>query len=511
MTDTSPDASPFTDEPDVNYETDTTADQTGSDALPPGAGRLIGLLVSAAFVVILNETIMSVAISRLMDQFAVSAATAQWLSTGFMLTMAVVIPFTGWLLNSLRLRTVFILAMSTFTLGTAIAALAPVFGVLVAGRVVQAVGTAIMMPLLMTTVLNVVPAARRGRVMGLVSIVIAVAPAAGPTVGGVILEHLSWRWMFGVVLPIALIALGAGVLWVRNVTEPRPVPLDALSGVFSAIGFAGLIYGLSSIGEAAGDTAPVSPWIPLTVGVLALAVFTRRQLRLRDAALLDLRVLARPTYTIALATMLLAMLSLFGTIILLPMYFQQVLGWSTQQAGLALLPGGLVMAVLGYAVGNVYDRVGPRPLLVPGSVLGAAGMWGYTFLNEDSSAALVIALHITLTTGLSMMFSPLMTTALSALPRSLYAHGSALMSTLQQVAGAAGTALFITLLTVGAATALGDGAGVGGTGEGGAPAAETVRSATMSGVHLAMLSGACLFTLTLVAVWFVRRPQGEPS
>lgn len=465
--------------------------------LAPGTGRLIGLLVSAAFVVILNETIMSVALPRLMAEFSVSAATAQWLSTGFMLTMAVVIPFTGWVMNRFTVRQVFVFAMSTFTIGTVVAGLAPLFSVLLAGRVVQAVGTAIMMPLLMTTVLNVVPVSRRGRVMGIISIVIAVAPAAGPTVGGVILEHLTWRWMFGAVFPIALAALVAGALWVRNVTEPEKIRLDGFSGVLCALGFGGLIFGLSSIGEAAGGHAPVAPWIPLAAGAVFLAFFAYRQVRLGDDALLDLRTLARPTYATALCCMLVTMMSLFGVIILLPMYFQQVLGWTTQESGLALLPGGAAMAVLGYVVGNLYDRVGPRPLLIPGSLLAAGALWGYTFLSPQSTAAFVITLHIVMSVGLSMMFSPLMTTALSSLPRRLYAHGSALLSTLQQVAAAAGTALFITLLTVGTAASAAHGSD---------PAA-----ATMDGVHLALLAGACVFSLNVVAVWFVKRSSNEAA
>ena len=466
-------------------------------ALAPGTGRLIGLLVSAAFVVILNETIMSVALPRLMAEFSVSAATAQWLSTGFMLTMAVVIPFTGWVMNRFTVRQVFVFAMSTFTIGTVVAGLAPLFSVLLAGRVVQAVGTAIMMPLLMTTVLNVVPVSRRGRVMGIISIVIAVAPAAGPTVGGVILEHLTWRWMFGAVFPIALAALVAGALWVRNVTEPEKIRLDGFSGVLCALGFGGLIFGLSSIGEAAGGHAPVAPWIPLAAGAVFLAFFAYRQVRLGDDALLDLRTLARPTYATALCCMLVTMMSLFGVIILLPMYFQQVLRWTTQESGLALLPGGVAMGVLGYVVGNLYDRVGPRPLLIPGSLLAAGALWGYTFLSPQSTAAFVITLHIVMSVGLSMMFSPLMTTALSSLPRRLYAHGSALLSTLPQGAAAAGTALFITLLTVGTA--------------GSASHGSDQVAASMDGVHLALLAGACVFSLNVVAVWFVKRSSNEAA
>lgn len=462
----------------------------GSAPLPAATKRLIALLVAAAFVVILNETIMSVALPELMGEFGVTAATAQWLTTGFMLTMAVVIPFTGFLLVRLPLRTVFIISMTTFSLGTLLASLAPVFPVLVAGRVVQAVGTAIMIPLLMTTVLNVVPADRRGRTMGVISIVIAVAPAVGPTVGGLVLDALSWRWMFWSILPISVLALVAGGVLIRNVTATRAIPLDILSGVLSAIGFAGLIYGLSSIGEAASGNALISPWIPIVVGVAALVVFVRRQLELKDLALLDVRAFAFPTFTMSLSLMLVSMMSLFGTLILLPLYMQQVLGTTTLESGLVLLPGGLLMGVLGWFVGRLFDRIGPRPLIIPGSILASAGLWGMTTFGADTSLGYVVVWHMVLSVGLALLFSPLMTSALGSLPPHLYSHGSALLNTLQQVAAAAGTALFITVMTLGI---------VGGAESG----AEDV-AAQMTGVHHALLVGAIISLIPVVGAWFVR-------
>ncbi|MCT1886991.1 DHA2 family efflux MFS transporter permease subunit [Dietzia cinnamea] len=481
----------MTSEVSANPNAAAPAAAEASPPLPAATVRLIALLVGAAFVVILNETIMSVALPELMVEFAVTAATAQWLTTAFMLTMAVVIPFTGWLLVRLPLRIVFVIAMSTFTGGTLFASLAVVFPMLVAGRVVQAVGTAIMIPLLMTTVLNVVPADRRGRTMGVISIVIAVAPAIGPTVGGLVLEVLSWRWMFWSVLPIGIVALVAGAVLIRNVTEPRPIPLDVLSGVLSAIGFAGLIFGLSSIGEAASGNALISPWIPVGIGAVALAVFVWRQLALKDFALLDVRAFRFSTFTVSLVLMLVSMMSLFGTLILLPMYMQQVLGTSTLNSGLALLPGGLIMGVLGWFVGRAFDRIGPRPLIIPGSILASAGLWGmFTTFSDDSSLALVMTWHIVLSVGLAFLFSPLMTSALGSLPPHLYSHGSALLNTLQQVAAAAGTALFITVMTVGivsgAESGLGDAA------------------AQMTGVHNALLLGAVISLIPVIGVFFVR-------
>ncbi|MBS7549326.1 MDR family MFS transporter [Dietzia massiliensis] len=481
----------MTSEVSANPNAAAPAAAEASPPLPAATVRLIALLVGAAFVVILNETIMSVALPELMVEFAVTAATAQWLTTAFMLTMAVVIPFTGWLLVRLPLRIVFVIAMSTFTGGTLFASLAVVFPMLVAGRVVQAVGTAIMIPLLMTTVLNVVPADRRGRTMGVISIVIAVAPAIGPTVGGLVLEVLSWRWMFWSVLPIGIVALVAGAVLIRNVTEPRPIPLDVLSGVLSAIGFAGLIFGLSSIGEAASGNALISPWIPVGIGAVALAVFVWRQLALKDFALLDVRAFRFGAFTVSLVLMLVSMMSLFGTLILLPMYMQQVLGTSTLSSGLALLPGGLIMGVLGWFVGRAFDRIGPRPLIIPGSILASAGLWGmFTTFSDDSSLALVMTWHIVLSVGLAFLFSPLMTSALGSLPPHLYSHGSALLNTLQQVAAAAGTALFITVMTLGivsgAESGLGDAA------------------AQMTGVHNALLLGAVISLIPVIGVFFVR-------
>ncbi|WP_271171173.1 MFS transporter, partial [Microbacterium thalassium] len=221
------------------------------DALRPEENRVIWLLLAAAFVAILNETTMGVAIPHLIDDLGITALAAQWLTTAFMLTMAVVIPITGFLLRRFTTRAMFIAAMSLFSLGTLIALLAPGFEVLLAARVVQASGTAIMMPLLMTTLMELVPPASRGRMMGRVSVVISLAPAIGPTLSGFLLDAVGWRSIFGFVLPIAVLALAAGARWMVNLGEPTHAPIDALSVVLSALGFGGLVFGLSQIGGAA--------------------------------------------------------------------------------------------------------------------------------------------------------------------------------------------------------------------------------------------------------------------
>ncbi|MEE2522003.1 MDR family MFS transporter [Pseudarthrobacter sp. J75] len=413
---------------------------------------IIATLLVATFVVILNETIMNVALPRLMVDLGVSAPTVQWLSTGFMLTMAVVIPTTGFILQRLSTRAVFMLAMGLFSSGTALAAVSPDFTLLLLARIIQAGGTAIMLPLLMTTILTLVPVERRGSVMGNVSIAISVAPAMGPTVSGLILEHFTWRFMFVFVLPVALAAFAIGAKYLTNVGETEKGKLDFLSVVLTVPGFGGLVYGLSQIGGGHGGQAGPSPVAigALVVGVVALAAFVGRQLSLQKgkSPLLDLRAFKFRMFTVSVLLMIVAMMALFGGVILLPLYLQEVRGLGSLETGLSLLPGGLAMGLLGPFIGRLFDKVGPLPLTVTGSILLVLSLWQFSMLDAGTPVPWIISLHVMLSFGLALLFTPAFTTGLNPLPKHLYSHGSAIMSTTQQVAGAAGTALLVSVFAV---------------------------------------------------------------
>lgn len=402
----------------------------------------IAVLIVSSFVVILNETIMNVALPVLMHEFNVTPDAIQWLSTIFMLTMAVVIPMTGFLLQRLSVRNVFVLAIGLFTLGTILAAAAPGLTVLLVARVIQACGTAIMMPLLMTTILHLVPAERRGVLMGNVSIVISVAPAIGPTLSGLILQYLSWRFMFIVIIPIAIAALIIGTPRLSNEVDGASTPLSATSVILAIPAFGGLVFGLSRLSV---GVTPTNIAI-LVVALLCLAAFVFLQLRLQkeDKALLDLRPLGFKDFTLSLLLMMFAMISLFGVIILLPMFFTNVLGIETLTTGLIMLPGGLLMGILAPMVGKLYDRLGARPLIVPGAIILLASLLGYALILDESTPIwLLVLLHLVMSLGLALIFTPAFTTALNPLPHHLHSHGSALLSTLQQLAGAMGTALLV--------------------------------------------------------------------
>lgn len=468
--------------------------------LDPRDRSVITLLLISAFVVILNETILSVALPSIMADLHLEATTAQWLTTAFMLTMAVVIPITGFLIQRLSTRTLFTAAMVLFLAGTTICAVSTTFPPLLLGRVVQASGTAIMMPLLMTTIMNLVPPHLRGRVMGNISIVISVAPALGPTISGLVLSVLPWRFLFVLVLPIAVVALLLGLRWIQNVGETTDARVDVLSVLLSGIGFGTLVYGLSTLGgEGAQASGPALSLAFIGVGLVGLAVFVLRQLRLQrdDRALLDLRTFSSPTFAASAVLMILMMGSLFGMVVLLPIYLTEVLHLPTLSIGLMLLPGGLLMGLAAPFVGRLYDRVGPRPLVIPGLVLVAAGLGLLATISTTTAPWTVLLAHVIVSAGLALVFTPLFTASLGSLPRHLYSHGSAIVGTVQQVAGAAGTAVMVTIMATVAAGARSAGAG------------ELESIAT--GTGRTFIVAACLALAGIVCALFLRKDAGEDA
>lgn len=437
----------------------------------------IYVLLAAAFIAILNETIMSVAIPVIKDDLAITAGLAQWVTTGFLLTMAVVIPVTGFLIAKLSLRQLFAVSQGLFVAGTLIGAMAPGFTVVIVGRVIQAAGTAVLLPLLMTTVLRLVPERSRGTMMGNLSIVIAVAPAIGPTVSGFILRlsENNWHTLFWTMLPIGALALVGGLLLLPHDGERSDKRIDVPSVALSALGFGGSVYALSLVGVDHGPKL----WIPLAVGLAALLLFGFRQVRLArdDRALLDLRVFRTKSFSISTAILSVGMLAMFGVIIVLPLYLA-LRGVPVLTIGLMLMPGPLMMGLMGPLVGRVYDKVGPRPLVPPGAALVTLGVLGLAFIVVDTPLWWIVASHIVLEIGLGLLFTPLFTWGLGDLPKNLYPDGSAVVNTLQQVFGAVGTAMFVAV--AGAVTS------------GLATAAEPTVDETIAGYRAAMWVGVAL-------------------
>lgn len=467
-------------------------------AIDPAGMRVIWLLIVAAFVAILNETTMGIAIPHLNEDLGLAPELGQWLTSAFMLTMAVVIPVTGFLLQRFTTRQMFLAAMTLFSLGTLLALIAPGFPTLLAGRIVQASGTAILMPLLMTTIMNVIPAHSRGRMMGRVGLVISLAPALGPTLAGLVLDNLHWRWIFGLVLPIALAALAIGARWMLNLGETRRTPIDILSIPLAALGFGGLVFGLTQFGsEGEGSSSAVAGGVSLAVSLIALALFVWRQLVLvrEDRALLDLRVFQSRNYAVAVGLMTLIALAMFGTLTLLPLFLQDVVGVSAVQAGLVVLPGSIAMGLLGPVIGRIYDRVGPRPLIIPATLAVLVALATYSQLPSTSPLWVFMAVQMVLSVGLAASFTPLFSASLGSLPRRLYSHGSAMLNTLQQVGGAAGVALLVAVYS--SAVHAGEADGV------------PIEIAGVEGADTAFMIAAGFAVLAAIGAWFIVRPEEE--
>ncbi|CDQ41123.1 MDR family MFS transporter [Virgibacillus salexigens] len=402
-------------------------------------------LIIGAFFAILNETLLNIALTTLMGEFNVSLPTVQWMATGFMLIMGIVIPASAVLLQWFTTRQLFLGTMTIFTLGTTICALAPTFPILLIGRLIQAAGTGLLMPVIFNVFLLVFPPHRRGKVMGLVGLVIMFAPAIGPTLSGVIVEYLGWRFLFICVIPFALFSVGFAYKYLLNVSEVTKPKVDVLSLVYSTIGFGSLVYGFSAAGE--GENGFLSPnvYTFIFIGVVGITLFAIRQFKLEDPVM-DLRVFKYPMFTHGILMFLIIMMTMFSSEIILPVFMQGPLGLMPAAAGLLLLPGSILNGIMSPVMGHLFDKFGPRLLMIPASIVLSGTMFMMSRLNENTEPWMIIIGYIILMLTVSAIMMPAETNGLNQLPKRLYPHGTSVMTTLQPVAGAIGVSVFISIL-----------------------------------------------------------------
>ncbi|CAM4106862.1 DHA2 family efflux MFS transporter permease subunit [Paenibacillus alkaliterrae] len=420
--------------------------QNGGTFGSKGNFSVIMVMILGVFVAILNETLLNVALSKIMADIGIAPSTAQWLTTGYLLVIGVLIPITAFLMQRFTTRSLFLAAMILFTAGTFIAAVAPGFAVLLIGRVLQAAGTGLLFPLMTNVIFAIVSIEKRGSAMGTIGIVITFAPAIGPTLSGIIVEHLSWRFLFYSVLPIALFVIIFAFYKLKNVTETTNPKIDLISLLLSTCGFGGIVYGFSSAGEGHGGWSSVDVLVPTAIGVVALGLFTWRQLTISQP-LLDLRTFKYNVFRLSTLIMMIVMMAMFSAMMLLPIFLQNALSYSPLEAGLVMLPGGIVMGIMSPITGRLFDKFGAKWLAVIGLGLMGNTLWQFAYITLSTSYSTIMILNTLLMLGISMLMMPVMTNALNELPPRLYAHGTAIISTLQQVAGAVGTALLVTIMT----------------------------------------------------------------
>lgn len=464
---------------------------------------IIMILFSGAFVAIFTQTLLNIALPEIMRDFNITASTAQWLVTGYMLVNGILIPASAFLIQRYSNRSIFIVAMSLFSIGTLLAAIAPVFSVLLAGRMIQASGAALMMPLLMNVMLAAFPVEKRGQAMGYFGLVMVVAPAIGPTLSGFIIEHYSWRVLFYIILPLALIPLALGIFKMKNLTfQDRGLSLDKVSLIFSSLGFGGILYGFSSAGTK-GWTDPVVI-TTIVVGIISLIIFGFRQLRL-EKPLLEIRIYKYPMFALSSAISVAISMSMFSAMILMPIYIQTIKGISPIDSGLLMLPGALVMGAMSPITGRLFDRFGAKVLAIPGLIIVVLTTYMFSQLSLDSSYFNIMMIYTLRMLGISLVMMPVMTNGLNTLPMKSYPHGTAINNTLQQVAGAVGSAFLITIMNTRTESAAKDLAASGTNPE------SIINIAMLDGINFAFFVSTFIALVALILAFFIKKPTRPVS
>lgn len=402
------------------------------------------VLILGAFITSLNQTLMGVATPQLMLDFHITAATAQWLTTGYLLVNGVLVPITAYLMLRFTIRELFQTSMIVFLAGTVVAALASGFTGLLIGRLIQAVGAGVIMPLLMNAAIKIFPPEKRGTAMGMVGLSLVVAPAIGPTLAGYILDNYSWQTMFYAMIPVAILIIIFAYIYLQDIAERVNTKLDITSAILSTLGFGGLLYGLSRAGSLGWSSAEVLA--TFFAGFAILVMFVWRQLKSKEP-LLDLRVFRYSMFSLTTLIMIAATMVMYADMMLLPLYLQNIRGYSALDTGLLLLPGALFMGLLMPVAGKLFDRFGAKWLAIIGMLITIATTFAFIDLTDSTSFTYLILISTLRRLGMGLLLMPVQTTGLNQLPESLNTHGTAISNTVRQVAGAVGTSLLVTVMS----------------------------------------------------------------
>lgn len=405
---------------------------------------LMAVLLSGAFAAILNQTLLATAIPHIMTDLNLDADVAQWLQSVFMLVNGIMIPITAFLINKFSTRTLFFTAMSLFGIGTLICGISPSFPVLLTGRILQAAGAGIVMPLMQTILFLVYPRDQRGKAMGMFGLVISFAPAIGPTLSGWFIDIYPWRGLFYMILPIVAIDLIVAYFILRNVTEKTNPKLDMTSIILSTFGFGGLLYGFSAAGN--NGWLSLAVILPIIIGAIALVLFIKRQNRLEEP-ILEFGVFKDRIFTLSTSLGMIVFMSMIGGAVILPIFMQTMLGFSAMESGMMLLPGALIMGIMSPVTGRLFDKYGAKWLAIIGLGMLTVTTLMFATLNTETTFTYLAVVNTFRMLGVAMVMMPVTTAGLNRLTNRLVPHGTAMNNTMRQVAGAVGTALLVSIMT----------------------------------------------------------------
>ncbi|GGG10163.1 multidrug transporter [Paenibacillus albidus] len=472
-------------------------------------GPVIAALLIGAFVALLNQTLMNVALPKMMEDLNILANTAQWLTTGFMLVNGVLVPISAFLVEKFTTRQLFITSMALFSIGTLICGVGPGFEVIMVGRVIQAVGAGILMPLMNIVFLQIFPIEERGKAMGLMAVAMIFAPAVGPTLSGWVVQNYSWRVLFFIVLPLAILSTLLGMKTMQNVGNLTSPKLDKPGVILSTIGFGGLLYGFSDAGtDGWGSTTVV---VCLVVGLLALALFVWRELT-SDKPLLEFRIFRYNMYSLTTVINIIVTMAMYSGMILLPIYLQTIRGFTPMESGLMLLPGAILMGIMSPITGIIFDKIGARWLAVIGLLITTVTTWEFSQINDSTTYTHLILTYTARMFGMSMLMMPIMTAGLNQLPQRLSSHGTAMSNTLRTVGGALGMALFVSLMTNRTKTNITDAVASGAVSQTDKAAMlHLTKEATINGINHAFVVATWVTVIALVLSFFIKKTSPEPD
>ena len=402
---------------------------------------MVVVFLAGTVFAVLNQTLLSPALPTIMADLHVDATTVQWLTSGYSLTEAVIIPFAAYFIGRFSTRQLFLGGMTLFTLGSLCAALAPSFPILLLGRVLQAVGTGSVMPMVFTVILLIFPREKRGTAMGIISLVIGFAPAVGPSLAGLLIDSVGWRALFIIVTALSALIVIVGLIVLKNYGDFKRVTFDPLSVALTTVGLVCLLYGLSTF-SSSSNLALTGALI--VVGAVLMVVYVRRQLKL-ETPMLQVGILRTRRYAITVIVIVIVQAALMGTGVIIPLYIQSVLGNSATVSGVAMLPGAVLGAIMSFFAGRLFDRYGVRRMVIPGGIVMLLGAAGMSLLGIDTNIAIVAVAYTVLVVGLQAIMTPLNTWGVNSLDNSVIQHAQGVSNTLNQIAGAFGTALLVSL------------------------------------------------------------------
>lgn len=403
--------------------------------------QTVAILLAGALLVVLNQTLLSPALPVIMKDLQVDATTVQWLTSGYSLIEALVIPLSAYLMGRFPTRKLFIGGLCIFLAGTILAACAPVFILLLLGRMLQASATGFVMPMVFSLILVIFPRERRGSAMGLVSLIIGFAPAVGPSVSGVLVESIGWRALFVVVSVLTIIVIVAALVKLQVQGDFERTTFDKLSVVLCSFGLLLLLYGLSSVTSTTNLPLVLAM---IVAGAVLMVFFVRRQFKL-PVPFLRVQVLKTKNYRTTVITVACFQAALVGCGVLLPIYLQNLLGASPLQTGIIMLPGAVIGAITAMLAGRLFDKMGVRKLVVPGTLLAVVGGIGLASFSLDMPFLFVTCVYTCLAIGLEFTMTPLNTWGINSLDNRVIQHATATANTINQVSASLGTAILVSL------------------------------------------------------------------